>query len=64
MIVARLRMAGWSLRRLSVNNGLAADTLREALRRPYPHAEQIIARELRTRPERIWPSRYQKRRKG
>ena len=61
-IVAKLRKAGWSVRQLSIKSGLAPNTLADALRRPYRHGEEIIARELRTQPERIWPSRYKGRR--
>jgi Ner family transcriptional regulator len=61
-IVAELRKAGWSVRQLSIKSGLAPNTLADALRKPYRRGEEIIARELRTRPERIWPSRYKGRR--
>jgi len=57
-IVAKLRMAGTSLRRLSIENGFHPNTLQEALRRHYPRCEQIIAKALRVKPEEIWPSRY------
>lgn len=57
-VVAALRKAGWSLRRLSRAHGYHPDALKHALRRPYPQAERIIARALGTDPESIWPSRY------
>jgi Ner family transcriptional regulator len=59
--VAELRKAGWSLRRLSVEAGLAEGTLKSALDRPYPKGENIIAAAIGVEPEAIWPSRYAKR---
>lgn len=58
VIVARLRIAGWSLRRLSIAHGLRPSTLADALRRPWPKGEQIIARALRCSPKELWPSRF------
>ena len=58
VIVARLRIAGWSLRRLSEASGLHPTTLANALRRPYPNGEKIIAHALGLAPNAIWPSRY------
>lgn len=60
-IVAELRKTGWSLRRLSVEAGLAEGTLKSALDRPYPKGENIIAAAIGVEPETIWPSRYAKR---
>lgn len=58
-IVAALRKAGWSLRKLSTHHGYAsANTLSVALERPWPRGEQLIARALGLEPEAIWPSRY------
>ncbi len=50
-----------TLRDLSRENGLHPDTLKAALRVPYPKAEKIIAEALGMRPEEIWPLRYAKR---
>jgi Ner family transcriptional regulator len=58
-IVAALRKRGTSLRKLSREHGFAPDTLRHALRRPYPDAERIIAGALHKEPAEIWPSRYE-----
>jgi len=58
IVVARLRMAGWSLRSLSVRHGLTHSTLQKANSQPYPHAERIIARAIGVKPQDIWPSRY------
>ena len=57
-IVAALRKAGWSLRRLSFAHGYRSNALKHALRRPYPRAEAIIAEALGLTPWAIWPSRY------
>ncbi|HHR6443363.1 TPA: helix-turn-helix domain-containing protein [Providencia alcalifaciens] len=57
-IVAALHKQGLSLSRLSVAAGLSASTLRNALRAPYPRAEQIIAEAIGVPANEIWPSRY------
>jgi len=61
-IVAALRKRGWSLRSLSVARGFAAGSLSEAIRKPWPKAEVIIADAIGVAPEAIWPSRYDHRR--
>lgn len=60
-IVAALHKAGWSLRRLSQEAGLSAGALNNALDRPWPKAERIIAAAIGKEPDTIWPSRYAKR---
>lgn len=57
-ILAAIRKRGSSLRRLSIERGYSPDALRNALLRPWPKAEAIIAEFLGTTPEAIWPSRY------
>lgn len=57
-IVALLRKAGWTLRRLSVKHGYHPSSLQVALRAPWPKAEKIIAMAVGKRPQQIWPSRY------
>jgi len=58
-IVSELRIrTGKSLRQLSTENGLAKTTLSQALQRPYPNAELIIAKAIGVIPQDIWPSRY------
>lgn len=59
-IVAALHKKGVSLTQLSVREGLAASTLRNAMRVKYPKAEKIIAEAIGVQPSVIWPSRYQK----
>jgi Ner family transcriptional regulator len=53
-----------SLRQLSFAHGYGRNTLRDALDRPYPKAERIIARALGTLPSLIWPVRYSRRRRS
>ena len=58
-IIAELKVkTGKSLRQLSEENGLASNTLSQALQRPYPNAERIIAAAIGVEPKQIWPSRY------
>lgn len=60
-IVAALHKKGWSLRKLSTEAGLSPGALNNALDRPWPKAERIIAAAIGEQPEAIWPSRYEKR---
>lgn len=57
-VVAALRKAGWSLRRLSKARGYTPGVLANALRRPYFAAEIAIAQAIGVGPADIWPSRY------
>lgn len=69
-IVAALRKAGWSLRRLATHHGYASPTtLTTALARHWPKGERLIAEAIGTEAAEIWPTRYQEkdtteRRKG
>ncbi|WP_082161037.1 helix-turn-helix domain-containing protein [Candidatus Competibacter denitrificans] len=58
-VVAALRKAGWSLRKLSQALGYKPTTLSVALRRPWPKGERLIADAIGVPPEEIWPGRYQ-----
>lgn len=58
-IKAAIEKAGWSLRRLSKHQGMAAASLSMALHRPWPRAERIIADAVGIAPQTIWPSRYE-----
>lgn len=60
-IVAALHKANLSLRALSQANGLSAGALNNALDRPWPKAEKIIADAIGVAPSDIWPSRYERR---
>lgn len=64
-VVAALRIAGWSLRRLSVHHGLCPTALKNALVKPWPKAERLIAEAIAeagalrdVTPWLLWPSRY------
>jgi len=58
-VVASLRKAGWSLRRLSLHHGYAdGTTLKHALHRSWPKGERLIAEAIGVAPSVIWPSRY------
>ena len=62
-VVAALRKKGWTVRALSIEAGLAPDTLRCALQFSYPKGERIIAAAIGIKPEEIWPSRFEARKK-
>jgi Ner family transcriptional regulator len=57
-ITAALHKRGVSMHGLSLDAGYSPWTLRDALRRPYPKAEAIIAEAIGVPPQSIWPSRY------
>lgn len=57
-IKCAIRLKGYSIASLSRANGLAAGTLANALVRPWPKGEKIIATLLGLDPAEIWPSRY------
>ena len=58
-IKAAVEKAGYSLRQLSMLHGKAACYMKEALARPLPKAEAIIAKLIGRAPSDIWPSRYE-----
>lgn len=57
-IIAALKKKGTNLSALSREAGLASSTLANALRRPWPKGERLIADALGEKPEKIWPTRY------
>ncbi|HCT4968188.1 TPA: helix-turn-helix domain-containing protein [Citrobacter koseri] len=57
-IIAALKKHGTSLAALSRKEGLSSSTLANALTRPWPKGELLIAQALNTSPEVIWPERY------
>lgn len=61
-IICAIRMAGGSVASLSRAHGLAEGTLANALNRPWPKGELIIANAIGVSPEQIWPSRFLARR--
>ncbi|MCW7550676.1 helix-turn-helix domain-containing protein [Photorhabdus sp. APURE] len=56
-IIAALKKQGTNLATVSRKAGLASSTLNNALRRPWPRGEELIATELGLNPSDIWPSR-------
>ncbi|TDB55773.1 helix-turn-helix domain-containing protein [Photorhabdus luminescens] len=59
-IIAGLKKRGTSLAAVSREAGLASSTLSNALHRPWPKGEKLIAIALDCEPFEIWPSRYYK----
>lgn len=59
-IMAALRKAdpSWTLSALSRAHGYSRNAVGEALRRPWPAVEAIIADALGVTPREIWPTRY------
>ncbi|WP_318363131.1 helix-turn-helix transcriptional regulator [Enterobacter sp.] len=57
-ILAALHKKGISMAALSREHGLSSSTLANALTRPWPKGELIIADALGQKPETIWPDRY------
>ncbi|VUS86651.1 helix-turn-helix domain-containing protein [Klebsiella spallanzanii] len=57
-IIAALHKRGTSMAAVSREAGLASSTLANALSRPWPKGEWLIARALNVHPSEIWPSRY------
>ncbi|MGH8426375.1 MAG: helix-turn-helix domain-containing protein [Gammaproteobacteria bacterium] len=61
-IVAELRKAGWSLRKLAIHHGYKApSTLKNAIAAPWPKGERLIAEAIGVKPQDIWPSRFAER---
>lgn len=57
-IKAALGKKGYSLVRLARENGYAKTSPSEALRKPWPAMEELIANTIGVKPWDIWPSRY------
>nr|WP_315080344.1 helix-turn-helix transcriptional regulator [uncultured Kosakonia sp.] len=57
-IIAALRKRGTSMAKVSREAGLASSTLANALTRPWPKGEWLIANKLGVHPSEIWPERY------
>jgi len=62
-IIAALHKRGATLLGLSREHGYTRNTVRDALDHPYLRCERIIAKALGARPESIWPSRYERRKR-
>ncbi|GKX51510.1 helix-turn-helix domain-containing protein [Budvicia aquatica] len=57
-IIAALRKKGTTLAAVSRSAGLSSSTLANALLRPWPKGEWLIADAIDVHPSEIWPSRY------
>ena len=57
-IIAALHKRGTSMAKPSREAGLASSTLANALNRPWPKGEWLIAIALDMHPSEIWPGRY------
>ncbi|WP_387693057.1 helix-turn-helix domain-containing protein [Photorhabdus sp. RM71S] len=57
-IIAAIRKKNKTLALLSREHGLSSSTLANALTRPWPKRELLIAQEIGIIPAEIWPSRY------
>lgn len=57
-IIAALHKRKLTLTRVSRDAGLSSSTLSNALTRPWPKGEWLIATALEIHPAEIWPSRY------
>jgi Ner family transcriptional regulator len=49
---------GCTLAQLAIRNGLSGGYCHQALWKPYPAAEQMIADAIGLPPQAIWPERY------
>lgn len=57
-VIASLRKKGTTLAAVSRLAGLSSSTLANALVRPWPKGEWLIANAIDIHPKEIWPSRY------
>ncbi|ENP0658832.1 helix-turn-helix domain-containing protein [Serratia marcescens] len=57
-VIAAIRKKGTTLAAVSRKAGLGSSTLRNALDRPWPKGERLIAEVIGVQPSDIWPSRY------
>lgn len=57
-IIAAIRKKGTTMAAVSREAGLSSSTLSNALARPWPKGEMIIAETIGVEAKEIWPSRY------
>lgn len=57
-IIAALKKKGTTMATVSREAGLSSSTLANALTRPWPKGELLVAEKLGLPPSEIWPSRY------
>ena len=56
--VGNTKVGNTSISQLSIKNNYSGKTLKNVLFRPYPTAQEILARTIGVAPSLIWPSRY------
>ncbi len=54
----QLRLKGYSLRQLSIEQGVYPNVAAVALIRTFPKWERIIANRIGVLPQELWPERY------
>jgi Ner family transcriptional regulator len=57
-IIAAIKNAGFTLKRLSEIHGLSPAACSVCLSKPWPQVEKIIATVIGIPPHKIWPPRY------
>ncbi len=57
-ILAAIKKRGTTMAAVSRGAGLSSSTLSNALSRPWPKGEMIIAQAIGVEAKEIWPSRY------
>ncbi|ENM4022629.1 helix-turn-helix domain-containing protein [Vibrio cholerae] len=57
-VISALKKNGTSMAALSRDHGLSSGSLYNALVRPWPKGELIIAKAIGKEPYEIWPTRY------
>lgn len=57
-IIAALHRKRLTLSAVSRQAGLSSSTLANALTRPWPRGEKLIADAIGVEPQEIWPERY------
>lgn len=57
-VIAAFKKRGTSITRVARELGMNDSYLMQALNKPYPKAERLLAQYLGLAPQTIWPSRY------
>lgn len=57
-VIAAFKKRGTSITKVARELGMNDSYLRQALNKPYPKAERLLAEFLGLKPQSIWPSRY------
>ena len=57
-IIAKIKDAGFTLKKLAQTNGFTASAISVCLSTPWPAVEKIIGDAIGISPHKIWPPRY------